>query len=397
MIELKILVVPDSYKGSLSSKEVAECMEQGILEVLPEAQVCKIPIADGGEGTVDAILSVTRGEARQLEVVGPQGGTVTAVYGIFDEGRSAVIEMASASGLMLVPPDQLNPMTATTYGTGQVIKEVLESGVRKLVVGIGGSATNDGGVGMAQALGVRFLDASGEEIGYGGRELHRICTIDTSRLHPAIAECEITIASDVTNPLCGPDGASHIFGPQKGATPEMILKLDEGLKHLAAVIQEQLGIDIANAAGAGAAGGLGAGLMAFLNAKMARGIDIVLEAARFDEEVRDADLVFTGEGRTDAQTVFGKTPAGVAKISKKYNKPVVCISGGVTADAFEIYSIGIDVIVGATQVPMSLEEAIGKAPANIRHAASSVLRSILIPEKYGFGSHSKLHNVEANG
>lgn len=393
---MKILIVPDSYKGSLSSKEVAECMEQGILEVLPEAEVCKIPIADGGEGTVEAILSVTRGDSLQLDVVGPHGESVTAVYGIFDEGRSAVIEMASASGLMLVPTDQLNPWTTTTYGTGQVIKAVLDSGVRKLVVGIGGSATNDGGVGMAQALGIRFLDASGQEIGYGGGELHRICTIDVSGLHPGIAECEITIASDVTNPLCGKDGAAHVFGPQKGATPEMILELDAGLKHLAALIREQLGIDIENAAGAGAAGGLGAGLMAFLNAKMARGIDIVLEAARFDEEVRDAALVFTGEGRTDAQTVFGKTPAGVAKLSKKYNKPVICISGGVTAEACEVYSIGIDVVVGATQVPMTVEEAIGRAPANIRHAVSSVLRSIMIPEKYGFRNYAGLQQANAN-
>ncbi|AZK45628.1 glycerate kinase [Paenibacillus lentus] len=387
---MKILIVPDSYKGSLSSKEVADCMEQGILDVLPEAIVHKIPIADGGEGTVEAILSVTCGESRELEVIGPHGGPVTATYGVYDNGRSAVIEMASASGIMLMSQDSLNPWGATTYGTGQVIKAALEEGARRLVIGIGGSATNDGGVGMAQALGVRFLDAAGEEIGFGGGELQRICSIDMSGIHPTIAQCEITIASDVTNPLCGHKGAAHVFGPQKGATPEMVVKLDEGLKHLAMIIREQVGIDIENVAGAGAAGGLGAGLMAFLNAKMARGIDIVLEAARFDEVVRDADLVFTGEGRTDAQTVFGKTPAGVAKLSKKYNKPVICISGGVTTEAFEIYNIGIDVIIGATQIPMTLEEAIGKTPANIRHAVSSVLRAILIPEKYGIGRLRKL-------
>lgn len=394
---MKIMIVPDSYKGSLSSKEVADCMEQGILEVLPEAHIRKIPIADGGEGTVEAILSITSGETRQLEVIGPLGEPVTAIYGIFDQGSSAVVEMASASGLTLVPKDKLNPWITTTYGTGQIIKAALETGVRKLVIGIGGSATNDGGVGMAQALGVRFLDTEGEEIGFGGGELHRICSIDTTNVHPAITECEITIASDVTNPLCGHEGAAWVFGPQKGATPEMVIKLDEGLKHLAAKIREQLGIDIENVAGAGAAGGLGAGLMAFLKAKMARGIDIVLDVARFDEEVRDADLVFTGEGRTDAQTVFGKTPAGVAKLSKKYNKPVICISGGVTEEAFEVYSIGIDVVIGATQVPMTLEEAIGRAPANIRHAASSVLRSILIPEKYGIGNIYNLPQIKARG
>lgn len=380
---MKILIVPDSYKGSLSSREVADCMEQGVLDVLPEAVIRKIPIADGGEGTVEAILSATGGERRKLEVVGPQGDPVIAEYGIFDGGRSAVIEMASASGLMLVPAERMYPMTATTYGTGQLIKAALEADCRQLIIGIGGSATNDGGVGMAQALGVRFLDAAGAEIGFGGGELHRIVSIDTTRIHPGVANCKITIASDVTNPLCGEQGAARIFGPQKGATPEMVSQLDDGLRHLAGVIREQLGVDIAGVAGAGAAGGLGAGLIAFLNAGMTRGIDIVMEVARFADEVRDADLVFTGEGHTDAQTVFGKTPAGVAKLAKLHNKPVICVSGGINAEIRGLYVIGIDVVVGATQAPMTLEEAIGQAPANIRHAVSSVLRSMLVPQRYG--------------
>ncbi|MDT3424885.1 glycerate kinase [Paenibacillus forsythiae] len=380
---MRILIVPDSYKGSLSSKEVADCMEQGVLEAMPEAIVRKIPIADGGEGTVEAMISALNGEYRELEVVGPLGDPVTAVYGVYDKGRAAVIEMAAASGLTLVPKEKLNPMVTTTYGTGQLIKEALENGCRRLVIGIGGSATNDGGIGMAQALGVKFLDAGGEEIGFGGGELHRIATIDISGIHPGIAGCMATIASDVTNPLCGDRGASRVFGPQKGATPEMVEQLDSGLKHLAEIIREQLGIDIAEAAGAGAAGGLGAGLIAFLNADMAKGIDIVLEAARFDEMVQAADLVITGEGRTDAQTAFGKTPAGVAKLAKKYNKPVICVSGGVAADVRDLYSIGLDVVIGATQSPMTLDEAIHNAEANIRHAVASVIRAMRIPQKYG--------------
>ncbi|MDQ0192040.1 glycerate kinase [Paenibacillus wynnii] len=379
---MKVLIVPDSYKGSLSSKEVADFMEQGVLAALPEAEIHKIPIADGGEGTVEAMVSATHGEFRELEVIGPLGKPVTAVYGVLEKGQSAVIEMASASGLMLLQKEELNPLATTTYGTGQLIKQALELGCRKLVVGIGGSATNDGGVGMAQALGVRFLDEQGEEIGFGGGELVKIRTIDISGIHPGIAHCEVIIASDVTNPLCGPEGASSVFGPQKGATPEMVELLDQGLKHLADEILIQLGIKIESTAGAGAAGGLGAGLMAFLNAGMARGIDIVLEAANFDEMVKDADLVITGEGRTDAQTAFGKTPAGVAKLAKKYNKPVICISGGITADVQALYDIGIDVIVGATQSPMSLEEAIANSPSMISHAVSSVIRAMSIPGKY---------------
>ncbi|MEK5164105.1 glycerate kinase [Paenibacillus sp. FSL R5-0527] len=382
---MKILIAPDSYKGSLSSKAVADCMEQGVLEVLPEAVIRKIPIADGGEGTVEAILSAVGGECRKLEVVGPQGEPVIAEYGIFDEGRAAVIEMASASGLTLVPAERRNPLTATTYGTGQLIKAALDAGCRQLIVGIGGSATNDGGVGMAQALGVRFLDAAGAEIGFGGGELQRIASIDTAGLHPGVAGCEITIASDVTNPLCGEQGAACVFGPQKGATPEMVARLDAGLRHLAGIIREQLGVDIAGVAGAGAAGGLGAGLIAFLDAGMARGIDIVMEAARFAEEVRDADLVLTGEGHTDAQTAFGKTPAGVAKLAKLHNKPVICVSGGIDAEVRGMYDSGIDVVVGATQAPMTLAQAIAQAPANIRHAVSSVLRAMLIPQHYGSG------------
>jgi glycerate 2-kinase len=378
---MKILVAPDSYKGSFSAKEVAEYMEQGIKEALPDAEVIRIPLADGGEGTVEAVVNATNGQLHQVEAIGPLGETVTAVIGILGDGLTAVVEMAEASGLMLVPKERLNPLVTTTFGTGQLIKAALDRGCRKIIIGIGGSATNDGGVGMAQALGVHFYNDKNEEISFGGGQLGQISRIDTSGIDPRIAECEFMIASDVTNPLCGPEGASAVFGPQKGATKDMVHILDQGLLHLSTVIRQQLGVDIANVRGAGAAGGLGAGLMAFLSARMDRGIDIVLEAVQFEKWVEQADLVITGEGRTDAQTAFGKTPIGVAAMAKKWNKPVVCISGGISSDVMSLYDLGLDVIIGATQSPMTLENAISNGPALIRHAASSVMRMLLLSSK----------------
>ena len=380
---MKILVAPDSYKGCLHAYEVAEYMEQGILEAFPQAKVQKIPVADGGEGTVQAMMRAVGGQLHEVEVTGPLGDTVKSEIGMLNDGQTAVIEMASASGLMLVPKERLNPMVTTTYGTGQLIKEALDLGSRKLIIGIGGSATNDGGVGMAQALGVHFLNKQAEEIGYGGGELESICRIDISDMDPRIAECEFIIASDVTNPLCGENGASAVFGPQKGATPEMVRNLDNGLLHLSRIIKSDLDRDIANLQGAGAAGGLGGGLMAFLSAKMARGIDIVLEAADFENCVKQADLVITGEGHTDHQTSFGKTPIGIAQLAKKYNVPVICISGGISSDLQVLYEQGINVILGVTQRPMPLEEAMIHAPALIRHAAASVIRTLMITVRPG--------------
>jgi glycerate kinase len=357
-------------------------MEQGVLEALPGAQVYKVPIADGGEGTVEAIISSTRGGYYEADCAGPLGQKVKAIYGIFGEPRTAVIEMASASGITLLSKEELNPLLTTTYGTGQLISAALAQGCRRIIIGIGGSATNDGGVGMAQALGIRFLDAQGEEIGYGGGQLKKISTIEMSGLDKRIAGCEIIAASDVTNPLCGTDGASAVFGPQKGATPEMVDILDEGLAHLSNLIHEQLHTDISRLAGGGAAGGLGAGLTAFLGATIERGIDIVLKAADFDTLAAEADLVITGEGRTDRQTAFGKTPVGVAKRAKQYNKPVICVSGAVSPEVSSLYELGLDVIIGATQAPMSLEDAIGNAPAHIRHAVSSAVRAVMLSSTY---------------
>lgn len=379
---MRIVVAPDSYKGSLSAAEVAIHMEEGIREVVPDAEVVKIPMADGGEGTVDAIISATGGQLHAVEVIGPLGDPVTAVYGVTGDGMTAVIEMAAASGIMLVPREKLNPLEATTYGTGQLIRAALDRGCRSIIIGIGGSATNDGGAGMAQALGVRLLDAEGADIAYGGGRLSAISRIDISGLDPRIAECAIKIACDVTNPLCGPEGASAVFGPQKGATEQMIRLLDEGLRHYSKLIYDQLGIDVGEARGAGAAGGLGAGMIAFLSAHMVSGIELVLEATGFENQVRQAQLVFTGEGRTDAQTVYGKTPAGVAAAAKKYNKPVICLSGGVSFDTGRLHEIGIDVVVGATQAPVPLEDAIRCSPSWIRQAIANVMRIFLLQAKY---------------
>lgn len=384
---MKFLVAPDSYKGSLSAVEVAEWMSKGIRDAVPDADIAIIPLADGGEGTVDAIIHAVGGSVYEAEVAGPLGDAVCAKYGILADGVTGVIEMAAASGLTLVSQERLNPLRTTTYGTGQLIKAALEQGCQRIIMGIGGSATNDGGVGMAQALGAHFYDDQGREIGFGGGELAKLHTIDVRDMDSRLAVCEIVAASDVTNPLCGPHGASAVFGPQKGATPQMVEELDRGLARLAGRVKEQLGKDILDLKGGGAAGGLGAGLAAFLGAKMRRGIDIVLEITQFDEQVRDADFVFTGEGRTDGQTAFGKAPLGVAGAAKKHGKPVICISGGIGGDVAGLYELGIDVVIGATQSPMTLEEAMHRAPEWVRHAARSVAKALTISTRFPSGGN----------
>jgi glycerate kinase len=378
---LNIIVAPDSYKGCLHSYEVAEYMTQGILDVCPLAEVQRIAIADGGEGSVQALIRGAGGRFHQVLSRGPLGAPVLAEFGVMEDGQTEVIEAAAASGLTLISREQRNPLLTTTYGTGEVIREALRLGCRKIIIGIGGSATNDGGVGMAQALGARFLDETGAEIGYGGGELEHIARIDVSGLDPRIAACEFIIASDVSNPLCGETGAAAVYGPQKGATPEMVARLDKGLLHLSQMISSQLGLNIADLPGAGAAGGLGGGLIAFLQARMEKGIDIVLKAADFERKVKPADLVLTGEGHTDRQTAFGKAAAGIAGAAKRYNVPVICLSGGIASDPASLAALheqGIDVIVGVAQRPMSLEEAMEEAPALIRYATASVIRTFML-------------------
>ena len=312
-IDLRIVVAPDSYKGSVSALGVAQAMERGILHICPDADVRKIPMADGGEGTVDALLAATGGKYRQSEVSDPLGKRISAQWGILGDGCTAVIEIAAASGLTLLAAERRDPRITSTYGIGELMRAALDAGLRKIILGIGGSATNDGGAGMARALGARFLDAAGHELPDGGAALAGLDRIDLSTLDPRLRETEIVVACDVDNPLCGSRGASAVFGPQKGATAAMVAELDVALAHFAAIAQRATGRDVAEQAGAGAAGGLGAGLLLFTPAQLKPGVDVVLYAVGFSEIVKDADFVITGEGCTDFQTAFGKAPVGVAR------------------------------------------------------------------------------------
>ncbi len=375
---MKIVVAPDSFKGSVSALEAAHAIEQGIRRVFPDAVIDKIPMADGGEGTVQSLVDATGGHLRTQHVVGPLGNQVEATFGILADEETAVIEMASASGLTLVPPDNRNPLLTTTYGTGQLIRAALEVGCRRLIIGIGGSATNDGGVGMAEALGVRSLRADGKQIPRGGGNLQQLRSIDITKLHPAIAETETVVACDVNNPLTGTNGASHVYGPQKGATPEMIETLDRCLAHLNAVLTQTLGKSFNAIPGAGAAGGLGAGLMAFLNAELKLGVDIMIDAVNLKKRVQGASLIFTGEGQLDFQTAFGKTPIGVAKIAKAHGIPVIAIAGSIAEGAEAVYEAGIDAMLGIPQEPMSLEDAVKAATRLIANTAEQAARLVAI-------------------
>ena len=370
---MKIVIASDSFKGSSSSLEVADAIEKGIRKVHPDAEVVKIPVADGGEGTVDTLVIGTGGKYEEIEIIGPLGKKIKARYGILEE-NIAVIEMAAASGLTLVKEEELDPMVTTTYGTGQMIKDAIDKGCKKIFVGIGGSATNDGGVGMAQALGVSFKDKNGKEIGYGGGKLRDLWDIDISKIDKRLEDVEIIVISDVTNPLCGKDGASHIYGPQKGATPKMIQELDKNLRHYAIVLKEKVGKDILNTPGSGAAGGLGAGLMAFCNAKLYPGIEKILDINNIDEHLMDADLVITGEGKIDSQSIYGKVPVGVAKRAYKYSVPVVAIVGSVGEGASAVYEHGVNAIMDIIPRPMTLSEAMENAPALIEETAESAMR-----------------------
>jgi len=353
---MKIVIAPDSFKGSLTAMEVSDAIEQGVREIFPEAEIVKIPMADGGDGTVQCLVNATGGEILRKKVTGPLGDEVLASYGILGDKKTAVIEMAEASGLTLVPENKRNPLITTTYGTGQLIKAALDRGCRKMIIGIGGSATNDGGAGMVQALGVKLLDKDGEEVGFGGGELKKIFRIDTKYLDKRLSETKVLIASDVSNPLCGPKGASRIYGPQKGATPEVIEELDESLAHFAEIIKRDLNKNVKDMPGAGAAGGLGASLMAFLDAELRPGIEIMIEIVKLEQAIKDADLVITGEGKIDSQTIYGKAPIGVARIAKKYNILVIAVAAIISDDADIVYQHGIDNLIKVIEPPMSLTE-----------------------------------------
>jgi glycerate kinase len=373
---MKIVIAPDSFKESLSALQVATAIEAGMREVWPDATYVKVPVADGGEGTVQALIDALDGRRVTARVTGPLGQPVDAFYG--RAGDLAVIEMAAASGLEGVPPDLRDPRTATSRGTGELIRAALDAGARRFVLGVGGSATNDGGAGMLQALGVRLLDAAGNEIGPGGASLARLDRIDASGLDPRVRDAAFRIACDVDNPLVGPRGASFVFGPQKGATPEMVAQLDAALAHYADVIRRDLGQDIAQLPGAGAGGGIAAAMVVFLRGELRPGIEIVTEAVGLDALVRDAALVVTGEGRIDGQTVNGKTPMGVARVARRHDKPVVAIGGSLAADADAVHAHGIEAVFAAVARPCTVAEALAAAEDNLRCAARNLAAALAL-------------------
>ncbi|HAT8490792.1 TPA: glycerate kinase [Vibrio vulnificus] len=369
---MKIVIAPDSYKESLTAMDVAIAIEKGFKQVLPDAHYVKLPMADGGEGTVQSMVDATGGTIIEHTVIGPLGQNVDGFFGLLGEGKTAVIEMAAASGLHLVSPELRNPLITTTLGTGELIKAALDHGVEHIIVGIGGSATNDGGIGMAQALGIKLLDAHGNALGHGGGELAKLATIDCSQLDSRLAQVRLEVACDVDNPLCGTKGASAVFGPQKGATPEMVTILDENLAHYASIIKQQLGVDVRDMAGAGAAGGMGAALLGLLNAELRPGIEIVMDAVRLDEIVADADLVITGEGRIDSQTIHGKTPIGVARTAKKHGLPVIGIAGCLSADCGVVHEHGLDAVFAVVNRSVDLPTALAEAAENVELTARNV-------------------------
>ena len=375
---MKIVIAPDSYKESLSATEVAQAIEKGFREIFPDAQYVSVPVADGGEGTVEAMIAATHGSLQHATVTGPLGETVDACWGISGDGATAFIEMAAASGLALVPPARRNPLITTSRGTGELILAALDKGARNIIIGIGGSATNDGGAGMVQALGARLVDANGTDIGYGGGSLVALNCIDISGLDPRLKHCAIRVACDVTNPLVGDTGASRIFGPQKGATEAMIHELDANLGHFADVIKTSLRIDVKNVPGAGAAGGMGAALTAFLGAELRSGIEIVTQALHLEEHIHDCTLVVTGEGRLDSQSIHGKVPVGVASVAKKYHKPVIGIAGSLTSDVGVVHQYGIDAVFSVLNSIGTLEEAFRGASDNIYRASRNIAATLRV-------------------
>jgi glycerate kinase len=379
---MRIVIAPNAFKGSLSALDAAEAIAEGVRAAASDADLVLVPIADGGDGTVDALVAATHGERRTLRVRGPLGDPVDAEYGVIDAGSTAVIEMAKAAGLALLPPVKRDPRITTTYGVGELLQHAYDAGARHFIVGIGGSATNDGGAGMAQALGYHLLDENGHELPPGGLALKRLARIDVGGVHAKWKAAEVDVACDVTNPLTGPNGASAVYGPQKGATPEMVGELDAALKRFAEVIRRDLGVDVEQLPGAGAAGGLGAGLVAFTGARLRPGAEMVMEALRLDERLVGAQLVITGEGRLDSQTArFGKGPAAVAKHARRAAIPVVAIGGSV-ADEAELWLL-FDGLEATVAEPCSLDEAIGRARPLLVAASTRLLRLLLAGRRLG--------------
>lgn len=376
-----IVLAPDSFKESMTAKEVCEAMERGIRKANSAITCIHVPMADGGEGTMQSLIDATGGTIHGIKVKGPLGNKVEAFYGISGDGETGVLEMASASGIHLVSPENRNPLVTTTYGTGELIKACLDHGVRKLLIGIGGSVTNDGGAGVVQALGGKLRDGEGNELPFGGGQLGRLASIDLTHFDPRLQDIVVEVACDVTNPLCGPDGASYVFGPQKGATPEMMEQLDHNLHNYANVIKRQMNRDIVDVPGAGAAGGLGGGLMVFLNGVLKKGIDMVIDYTGLEEKVKQADMVWTGEGGMDLQTQYGKTPLGVAIVAKKYNKPVVALAGRIGDGIEVLYDKGIDSIFGIMPGAATIEEALTNGADNVERTSENVARLMLVVDR----------------
>lgn len=393
---MRIVLAPQSFKGSLDAPDVARAMARGVRQVFPHADIDLLPVADGGEGTVQALVQASGGRTITTRVMGPLGAAVNATWGLLGPGDTAVVEMAAASGLPLVPRSARDPRRTTTYGTGELILHALDHGVRRLIVGLGGSATNDGGAGMAQALGARLLDAAGEEIARGGAGLVTLERIDTSQLDPRLRLVEVEAAVDVNNPLCGPEGASHVYGPQKGADAATVRELDAALDRYAAVIRRDLGQDVRDVPGAGAAGGMGAGLLAFLDARIDPGVDIVFRALNVEDRIRVASLVLTGEGRMDSQDIYGKAPMAIAATAHRFGVPVIAVVGSTSRDYRVVYDHGLDAVIGIVNRPMSQDRAIHETSGLVTEAAMRAMRIVRVGmhmERTGATAES-LHNIQ---
>jgi glycerate kinase len=390
---MRIVIAPDSFKGCLNALNVALAMRRGVQRVYPDSVIDMIPMADGGEGTVEAILSAVSGEKIKIDVTDPLGRSIGAAYALIDEGETAIIEMAAASGLTLLSNQERNPRVTSTHGTGMLIRNALDRGVKKILLGIGGSATNDGGAGLAVALGVKLLDANGNELPQGGAALANLVSIDMSGLDPRLATVQIEVACDVQNPLCGPEGASVVYGPQKGANPEDIRVMDTALQNYGEVLSRVAGTNLLELAGGGAAGGLGAGVVGFLGAKLRPGSQMVLEVANADEKIKHADLVLTGEGRTDFQTAYGKVPVGVSALAQKYSVPVLVISGSVEGSPDFLADVGVASCFSVAEGPATLGEALLKAEEQLERAVWRILTVWKLGEESAVKKMTKEFNL----
>ena len=378
---MKVVIAPQSFKGSISALDAARAMEQGVKRVVNDAETVLVPVADGGDGTLETLVDATEGDIRSAKVTGPTGAPVEAEWGALGDGESAMIEMARTSGLALLSLDERDPLRTTTYGLGEIIREALDAGFRSFIVGIGGSATNDGGAGMAQALGVRLLDESGNDLPPGGAALADLRKIDMSGLDTRAAASQFSVACDVSNPLTGPEGASAVYGPQKGATPDLVEQLDDALGNFAEVVERDIGRSIKYVPGSGAAGGLGGGMMAFLDGSLRAGVDIVLDQVGLDEQLEGADLVITGEGQLDFQTVYHKAPIGVAWLAKERGIPVIAISGSLGQGFEDVHPEGIEAVASIVCAPMSLDEASTRAGELIADAVAEAMRFMKVGSK----------------